>query len=66
VTGIEPVWVAWKATARPLGHTRLQTQHLAVATHWWSHFNLEGCDSTIELLPQLKHDERSYSSLPLS
>ena len=22
VTGIEPVWVAWKATARPLGHTR--------------------------------------------
>lgn len=24
VTGIEPVWVAWKATARPLGHTRGQ------------------------------------------
>lgn len=23
VTGIEPVWVAWKATAQPLGHTRL-------------------------------------------
>ncbi len=22
-TGIEPVWVAWKATAQPLGHARL-------------------------------------------
>ena len=26
--------------------------------------SLEGCDSTIELLPQQKHAERSYSSLP--
>ena len=26
VTGIEPVWVAWKATARPLGHTRLSSE----------------------------------------
>ena len=24
VTGVEPVWVAWKATARPLGHTRAE------------------------------------------
>ncbi len=41
VTGIEPVWVAWKATAQPLGHTRPKNGRTAgkhAVTHKWSRF----------------------------
>jgi hypothetical protein len=40
VTGIEPVWVAWKATARPLGHTRFEFNNLFEPK--------SGCDSLVE------------------
>ncbi len=41
VTGIEPVWVAWKATAQPLGHTRPKNGRTArkhAVTHKRSRF----------------------------